>query len=110
MRSPSASQLDSLAAQLAVLVICNLGITLTWPALQALVSEGESRLRLQNMVGIYNLVWSLCGSLAYLTGGAMLESWGLRSMFIVPAVISLVQLIFIVWLEAKAGIAVEPTE
>jgi hypothetical protein len=27
------SQLDSLAAQLVVLLICNLGISLTWPAL-----------------------------------------------------------------------------
>ncbi len=99
------SQLDSLAAQLVVLVICTLGISLTWPALQALVSEGEPRHRLQNMIGIYNVVWSLCGALAYLTGGAMLESWGLGSMFLVPAMISLVQLMFTVWLEPQARIA-----
>jgi MFS family permease len=74
-------------------------MSLTWPALQALISEGEPRHRLQNMVGIYNVIWSLCGALAYLTGGAMMESWGLRIMFVLPAAICLVQLVLIIRLE-----------
>lgn len=76
---------DALPVHLGVMLVAVTGMGMTWPALQALVSEGEDRRRLQTMVGIYNLVWSLAGALAYLTGGAMLEAWGLRSIFLVPA-------------------------
>ena len=97
------SQLDSLAGHFVVMVVCNQGMCFTWPTLEALVSEGKGRRRLQTMVGIYNLVWALGGALAYLTGGAMIESWGLRSLFVVPAAIFMIQLAFAVWLERQAG-------
>jgi len=87
---------DSLTVHLGVMAVAVFGMGMTWPALQALVSDGEERRRMQTMVGIYNLVWSLAGALAYLTGGAMLESWGLDSMFIVPAALNGVQVLIIV--------------
>jgi len=77
---------------------------MTWPALQALISEGEPRLRLQRMIGIYNLLWSLAGALAYMTGGAMLESWGLRSLFVVPSILLSAQFLFLVWLESSEAV------
>lgn len=86
------SEFKSLGAHLAVIAAATASMALTWPAMQALVSEGEPRARLQRSLGIYNLVWSGCGAVAYLTGGAMIEAWGLRSLFIVPGVIHLVQL------------------
>src|ERR1041385_6722920 len=60
---------------LVVTVVCVVGMCFTWPTLEALVCEQESRAGLQRMVGIYNLVWACTGSLAYFTGGAMLEKW-----------------------------------
>jgi MFS family permease len=77
------------------------GMGMTWPALQALASDGEDRRRMQTMVGIYNLVWSLFGAFAYLTGGAMIESWGLRSLFIVPAALNGVQTVIILILRKR---------
>ncbi len=86
------SEFTKLSSHLVVMATCTASMALTWPALQALVSEGESRVRLQRSLGIYNLVWSGCGAVAYFTGGAMIEAWGLRSLFVVPGVIHLVQL------------------
>ena len=95
------SQLQDLRGHLAVMFVCVVGMGMTWPALQALVSEGEPRERLQNMVGLYNVVWSLGGAMAYLTGGAMMETFGLRSLFLVPAAMAAVQLALAVWLESR---------
>jgi MFS family permease len=89
---------DSLLVHLGVMAVAVFGMGMTWPALQALATDGEDRRRMQTMVGIYNLVWSLAGALAYLTGGAMLESWGLRSLFIVPAAMNAGQVLIILLL------------
>jgi MFS family permease len=96
--------LDNLLAHFGVMAVCTFGMGMTWPALQALISEGEPRPRMQRMIGIYNLIWSLAGALAYMTGGAMLEAWGLRSMFLVPAAILSVQFLFLLWLESKESV------
>jgi len=74
----------------------------TWPALEALVSDGETPDGVQHMIGIYNVVWSGTGALAYFTGGAMLEKLGMKSLFWVPAAIQCVQLGLTFWLERKA--------
>jgi MFS family permease len=91
--------ITSLAGQFVVMAACNIGMCFTWPTLEAIVSEKESPARLQKMVGIYNLVWAGGGALAYFAGGAMLEHWGLRSMFAVPAMIILAQLGLVLRLE-----------
>lgn len=105
------SRIDNFPGQLVIMVVANAGMSLTWPPLQALISEGEPRHRLQNMVGIYNVVWSVCGAIAYLTGGAMIESWGLRILFIVPVAICLAQLMLLIWFESLPAIsnAVRPS-
>ena len=95
---------ESLAAHLAVMFSCLLGMALTWPSLQALVSEGQPRARLMTMVGLYNLVWSLFAAAAYLTGGAMIEAWGLRALFLVPASIHGAQLVLTLWLKRSAAV------
>jgi predicted MFS family arabinose efflux permease len=99
------TQLSSAAGQVVVLVTATMGMCFTWPPLEALVSEGEPPVRLQRLIGLYNVVWAGLGALAYFTGGAMLETLGLRSLFVVPIAIQAVQLALTVWLEraAKAG-------
>ncbi len=68
------------------------GMCFTWPTLEALVSEGEPRAGLQQMVGIYNAVWAGTGAVAYFTGGAMLDRLGLRSLFYVPMALLITEL------------------
>jgi predicted MFS family arabinose efflux permease len=93
------SQLSSAAAHLIVMSTMVLGMCLTWPTLEALVSEDEPKGRLEGVVGLYNVVWASTGALAYFTGGALLERFGLRSIFYVPGAMQLAQLIIVFLLE-----------
>jgi len=79
------SAIQSIFGHVAAMIVCTVGMCFTWPPLEAMVSEGEPPIRLQRMVGIYNIVWATGGAFAYFTGGAMLEKLGLRSYFMVPS-------------------------
>lgn len=96
-------QLHSASAHVAVMVVTVFGMSFTWPTLEALISEGEPRAGLQDMVGIYNIVWAGSASIANFTGGAMLEKLGAASLFYVPLAIQIIQLGLTLWLEWKAG-------
>jgi len=93
------SQLSSPMAHLCVMGTMVLGMCLTWPTLEALVSEGEPKGRLEKMVGMYNVVWAGTAALAYFMGGALLQRFGLRTIFYVPAALQFVQLCLLFWLE-----------
>jgi MFS family permease len=95
------SQIESLAGTLALIGLADVGLSFTWPALEALMSEGEPPLRLQSMVGIYNFTWATAGALAYFTGGAMLEKWP-YSIYYVSAGLLLVEIGLAFWLEGQA--------
>jgi predicted MFS family arabinose efflux permease len=86
-----------------VMVLTVVGMSFTWPTLEALVSEGEPRSGLQHMVGLYNVVWAGTAALANFSGGAMLQKLGLTSLFFVPIAIHVAQLGLTLWLEHKAG-------
>ena len=96
------TRLDSATGHVIVMVVATIGMCFTWPCLEALVSEGETPVRLQRIIGLYNVVWAGWGALAYFIGGAMLEKLGLKSMFVVPIAIQVVQLALTVWLECEA--------
>jgi predicted MFS family arabinose efflux permease len=85
-----------------VMILVVVGMSFTWPTLEALVSEGESRTGLQHMVGVYNVVWAATAALGNFTGGAILEKLGLKSLFAVPMAIHLCQLGLTYWLESIA--------
>jgi len=95
------SHVGSASGQIVVMAATVMGMCLTWPTLEALISEGEPLRNLPRMVGIYNVVWSGTGALAYFTGGAMLEKLGERSMFYVPATLFIIQVVITFWLQAR---------
>ena len=86
------------------MVLTVVGMSFTWPTLEALVSEGEPREGLQHMVGIYNVVWAATAAIANFSGGAMLDKLGLASLFYIPMAIHVTQLGLTLWLESKATI------
>jgi MFS family permease len=96
------SQVKGWPATLAVIVVGDVGMCLTWPALEALMSEGEPPVRLQSLVGIYNVVWAGFGAIAYFTGGVLQQKWGLKSIFFVPAGLLLLEMGVAFWLEREA--------
>jgi len=96
------TRLDSATGHVLVMVVTVAGVCFTWPALEALISEGESLPGLQHNVGIYNVVWAATGAVAYFTGGAMLEKLGMTSLYFVPIVALCIQLAMTLWLERLA--------
>ena len=96
------SQLHSAAGHIVVMAVTVVGMCFTWPTLEALVSEGETRAGVQRMVGIYNMTWAGTAAVAYFSGGAMLEKLGPSSLFYVPAAIVVIQLGLTLWLESQA--------
>ena len=95
------SQTDSLPLTVALATAGNIGMCLTWPAMEALISEGEQPARLQGLVGVYNCIWAVMAGVAYFTGGALLQKWGLQSMFYVPTGILAAELALAAWLAEK---------
>ena len=95
----------SAPGQILLMLATVLGMTLTWPTLEALVSENESRVRLQHLVGLYNVVWAATAALAYFIGGALLEKLSMKSLFLVPLASLIVQLALTFWLERAAKTA-----
>jgi len=79
-----------------LLVVATLGMSCTWPALEALVTEGQDRSGMHRSVGVYNLVWAGTGALAYFTGGAVLEWLGMRALHLVPLAIVCSELVLLV--------------
>ena len=93
---------------IAVLVVWTVGLCFTWPTLEALASQNETRAGLQRMVGIYNLVWAATAAAAYFAGGALLARLGMQSLFLLPLGVHLLQLGLLSWLRAKAARAEAP--
>jgi len=94
--------LRSLPAQVAVMLLWTIGTCFTWPTLEALTSEGETRQGLVKMLGIYNVVWAGGAALAYFSGGALLEKLGPRSLFWFPAILHVAQFAITVWLHRRS--------
>jgi MFS family permease len=93
---------QALPIHLAIMFAAMFGMALTWPALEALISEGP-RHELPRNIGIYNLVWAGLGAVAYFCGGAIFEATSFRAMFFVPAVIHGIQFFSTLALERAAS-------
>jgi predicted MFS family arabinose efflux permease len=89
----------SVMAQLVVVAIYNIVLLLTWPALEALVSERETQSGVQEMVGRYNCTWAASAAVAYFTGGKLYDALGTGAVFWLPAGIFFGQFLLLLWLE-----------
>ena len=86
------SQVRSAALHVALLAVATLGMSFTWPSLEALASEGASPARLPHVVGLYNVVWAVAGAVAYFAAGPLIQIGGWTALFLVPATLHLAQL------------------
>ncbi len=82
---------------------------LTWPTLQALVSEKNAPGEAGRTAGIYNIVWAGAAAVAYLTSGALLDQFGGETLFWLPAGLNLIQLAMLPWLQ-KLSAAIPANE
>jgi MFS family permease len=83
--------LQTLVGQVAALVIWTASTCYMWPALEALVSDGETDLKLPKQLGKYNVVWASCSAFSYFFGGAVFEHLGYRSIYWLPVVVYVMQ-------------------
>ncbi len=88
----------SVGLTIGLALVGDLGMCLSWPALEALVSEGEPPIRLQGLLGVYNFVWAAAGAASYFSGGALLDHFGPKIMFYLPVAILCVELVLASWL------------
>jgi MFS family permease len=89
--------------QSAIMIFWTFGVSLTWPALEAMVSDHEPPQNLPRMVGRYNVTWATGWAIAYFAGGAMLEHLGARSVFVIPLAIHFLQIGAILWVKPRTG-------
>jgi predicted MFS family arabinose efflux permease len=99
----------SAAQHVIAVTVMTFGMSLTWPTLEAMVSDGESAEGVQHMVGIYNIVWAATAALAYFLGGALIGWLHFKSIYYVPALMMAVQLMVALSLEQQAGHGSRPT-
>ncbi len=85
----------ALWGQIGTLMVWTIAVCFTWPTLEAVVSEGESREGVARQIGIYNLVWASSTAVAYASGGALFETLGKLSLFWLPILFYAVQLVLL---------------
>ncbi|MBA4392285.1 MAG: hypothetical protein C0407_01915 [Desulfobacca sp.] len=73
-----------------------IGICFTWPALEALISERAGH-RLADCVGLYNVTWAAGGAVGYFTTGLLLETLGMPSLFWLPILLSVAEIIILTY-------------
>jgi predicted MFS family arabinose efflux permease len=86
------STTSSITGILIAMCIWTVGMCFTWPNLEALACDRQPADKLPATIGIYNVVWSGASAIAYFGGGAVAQTFGWRSIFLVPVLIHLVQI------------------
>ena len=71
---------------------------LTWPIIEAVVSENETRAGVARRVGLYNVIWADVGALAFCSGGTLIKHLGPHSLYWLPAGLHLLQLAVLVFI------------
>jgi predicted MFS family arabinose efflux permease len=96
------SQLGSATGQIAAAIFTSLGMCLIWPTIEALVSEGEPPEGVPRAVGLYNITWAVTNAIAYFIGGTFIQTLGFKSIYYIPMVIVIAQLVLTFWLQNHA--------
>ncbi len=78
-------------AQVAGVAIWTTSMCFVWPMLEALVSEHESKERLPDRVGIYNVTWAATAAVGVFAGGTLYKVLGAASLYWLPALVHLGQ-------------------
>ncbi len=91
--------LGTAAGQIVVAMVVSASVCLTWPMLEALVTEGEAPAQVPQAVGLYNVTWAATNALALFVGGALIEKLGYASLFWLPLGFMVVQLALMFYLQ-----------
>lgn len=81
-----------LGAEWAILVFWTISVCLTWPTIQALLSQRQSPAQLGRTAGIYNMVWASASALAYPLSGILMDNFGGEILFWFSGALNLLEL------------------
>ena len=95
--------IPGMTSQIVAAVGFNAGTCYIWPALEALVSDGETAERLPHMVGLYNVVWAITNAFAFFIGGTLIKIFGFQVILILPLMLVLGLLLAVFWLQKPAA-------
>ncbi len=90
-------------SQIVAALAFNAGTCFVWPALEALVSDGETAGRLPHMIGIYNVVWAVTNAFSFFIGGMLIKIFGFQVILILPLMLVLGMLLMTFWLQKQAA-------
>lgn len=99
-----------------VVVVYTWALLFLWPALEALVVDGESPARVPHRVGLYNCTWSATAAVAYFIGGPLYDAYGAWAVVGAPAAVFAAAFVLVFGVErlatgvdrAETLVAVEP--
>ena len=93
--------LSGVPALMIAMCVWTFGMCFTWPNLEALACDHVDPARLPGIIGVYNVVWAAGGAIAYFFGGAVAEKLGWRSIFWLPALVNVAQLVIAIYLNPR---------
>jgi predicted MFS family arabinose efflux permease len=94
----------ALCVELVVFVTWTFGASFVWPNLQAMLSR-EAPDELPRVVGIYNIIWAGGSAISYFTGGLFFDQSATGTIFWLPAVFNVAEILLLVPLHKLAVIA-----
>lgn len=92
----------SLPAVLGLMMMGSVGMCASWPALEALISDGEPPARLQGLLGTYNVIWAVASAFAYFTGGVIIQHGGWNCLFLISAGLQCLEFLVASWIQKNA--------
>ncbi len=92
---------DSVIALSLTMALWTFGMCFTWPSLEGMACEKENNKSLPKMIAIYNIVWAAGGALAYFSGGWIKSHLGSKSIFWLPVLLHVIQLLVVAWLRNR---------
>lgn len=90
--------MDSVIGIMCALVGYTITLLFIWPALEASVSQNETRAGVQYNVGVYNCTWASAAAVAYFIGGTLYDKFGHAAVFWIPAGLFALQFAIAIWL------------
>jgi predicted MFS family arabinose efflux permease len=93
-----AAQMQTAWGQIVAACFMAWGMCFTWPALEALISEGETPDHVPHAVGIYNITWAWTNAAAIFVGGAITKKFGYASIYYLPLAMVAGQIALTFWL------------
>lgn len=98
------AQSSTAPGQIVAASILSVGMCAIWPTLEAMVSEDETPALVPRAVGIYNIVWAVAYAVAFFTGGKIIEQFGFRAMFILAALLLVLEVALTIWLQRRPAV------